>query len=140
MDVRLEEALPFLLNVGECWDAAVRFLVDKILYPIEIKPQILLAGTIADDLKLIVDGVVDLPEYELHVGPILSIVIYVEQEMVEIAEQRKEGTLELAMARHSNGPVDGDECSLANVVSKANGLWILGRNTNSEKAFPQRHP
>ena len=64
----------------------------------------------------------DLPEDELHIWPILSIVIYVEQEMVEIAEQREEDTQELAMARHSNGPVDGGECSIANVLSKGINL------------------
>lgn len=42
--------------------------------------------------------------------------------MVEIAEQREEDTQELAMARHSNGPVDGGECSIANVLSKGINL------------------
>ena len=52
-------------------------VVDKILNPIEIKPQILLTYTIDDDLKPIVDGIVYVFEDELHAGPVFSIVMNV---------------------------------------------------------------
>lgn len=86
MDVCLEESLASLLNVNKVRKAVVGLVVDDLLNPIEIKPQILLTDTIADNLKPIIDGVVDLLKYELHVRPILSIVVDVEQEMIEIAE------------------------------------------------------
>lgn len=76
--VRLEESLAILLNVNKSRNAVIGLVVDDLLNTIEIKPQILLTDTIADNLKPIVDGVVDFLKDELHVRPILSIVVDVE--------------------------------------------------------------
>lgn len=86
MYICLEESLAILLDVNKGRKAVVALVVDDFLNPIEIKPKILLTDTIADNLKPIVDGVVDFLKDELHVRPIFSIVVDVEQEMIEIAE------------------------------------------------------
>lgn len=78
MYVRLEESLAILLNVNKGRNAIIGLVVDDLLNTIEIKSQILLTDTIADNLKPIVDGVVDFLKDELHVRPILSIVVDVE--------------------------------------------------------------
>lgn len=78
MYVCLEESLAILLNVNKGRNAVIGLVVDDLLNTIEIKSQILLTDTIADNLKPIVDGVVDFLKDELHVRPILSIVVDVE--------------------------------------------------------------
>lgn len=80
----------------------------------------------------------DFLEDELHVGAVLSIVVDVKKEVIEIAEQLEEDAEELAMARYCYSFIYGDESSLTDALGKIRGcLRFCNRDHDTFLAFIQ---
>lgn len=85
----------------------IYFKVYPTLHFTEIHPQRIRANIFVDNLKSVINRIMNLPKNFLHVGSEGSIVIDIEKEVIEITKELKEDIKELSVARNINGLVDG---------------------------------
>ena len=91
------------------------FKINVHLPASKVHSKVLLADRVLNDVKSVINGIVDFKKVVLHVGSIGAIMVDVEDEMVKRAEQLEEDVEKLSMSWDLYGIVDDVEGDVNNL-------------------------